>query len=192
MSDVIRMFDRASDLLRSAFTVALVVAAVLAALAWAVRTRRVQPFGAIGRLSRDLLDPLIAPVERRIVRFGGTHANAPWWALLAFLLIGAITLGVLGFLRNVLVSTAYASSQGPTGLLRLAIAAVFAVLQLALIARVVMSWIGGSYTAFGRVAMRLTEWMLAPLRRVLPNFGMIDISPLVAYFALSLIRGLVL
>jgi YggT family protein len=30
----------------------------------------------------------------------------------------------------------------------------------------------------------LTEWLLAPLRRIVPPLGMIDITPLVAYFLL--------
>jgi YggT family protein len=135
---------------------------------------------------------MIAPVERRTARFGGSHTSAPWWALLAFLVLGALLLGVLGFLRDVLVSTYFASSQGPRGVLRLAVSAVFAVLQLALIVRVVISWVGGSYSRIGRLAHTLTEWFLGPLRRVLPSIGMVDISPLVAYFALMLVRGFLL
>jgi YggT family protein len=192
MVEVVRVLDQIIVLLRAGFGGALVAAAALAAVAWGVRTRRINAFGAPARLSRDFLDPLIAPVERRIVRFGGTHTSAPWWALLALLVFGAIALGLLGFLRNALVSVAFASSQGTPGLFRLAIATVFAVLQLALIARVVMSWVGGTYSAPGRLAILLTEWGLRPLRRVLPTVGMFDISPLVAYFTLSLVRGLVL
>jgi YggT family protein len=30
----------------------------------------------------------------------------------------------------------------------------------------------------------LTEWLLAPLRRIVPPLGMIDITPLIAYFLL--------
>ena len=37
-----------------------------------------------------------------------------------------------------------------------------------------------------------TEWMLAPLRRILPPFGMMDFSPLVAWFALSILRKMIL
>ncbi len=34
----------------------------------------------------------------------------------------------------------------------------------------------------------LTEWLLAPLRRLLPPVGMIDFTPIVAWFLLSLLR----
>jgi YggT family protein len=192
MPTVIRALDVSIEWLRSGFSVALLVAAGLAALAWAARTRRLNPFGALSRFSRQVIEPMIAPVERRTARFGGSHTSAPWWALLAFLVLGALLLGVLGFLRDVLVSTYFASSQGPRGVLRLAVSAVFAVLQLALIVRVVISWVGGSYSRIGRLAHTLTEWFLGPLRRVLPSIGMVDISPLVAYFALMLVRGFLL
>jgi YggT family protein len=192
MPELIRALTVGIEWLRSGFSVALLVAAGFATLAWAARTRRLNPFGAASRFSRQVVEPLIAPVERRVARFGGSHTSAPWWALLAFLVLGALLLGVLGFLRDVLVSTYYASSQGPRGVLRLAVSAVFAVLQLALIVRVIVSWVGGTYSRIGRVAHTLTEWFLGPLRRVLPSIGMIDISPLVAYFALMLVRGFVL
>jgi len=190
--ELIRALTVGIEWLRSGFSVALLVAAGFAALAWAARTRRLNPFGAPSRFSRQVIEPMIAPVERRVARFGGSHTSAPWWALLAFLVFGALFLGVLGFLRDVLVTTYYASSQGARGILRLAVTASFAVLQIALIVRVVVSWVGGSYSRIGRLAHTLTEWFLAPLRRVLPSIGMIDISPLVAYFALILIRGFVL
>lgn len=191
MAEFIVLLHLVIGWLRVGFTVVLVIAALLAALAWAERTRRINAFGGLARLARRL-DPLIAPVERRIGRFGGTHANAPWWALLAVLLIGAALLGVVGYLRDVLSSIYYAMDQGPRGITRLVVASLFMVIQVALVARVIMSWIGGTYSRLGQVAYKLTEWFLGPLRNVLPSIGMVDISPIVAYFALSLIRGVVL
>ncbi len=169
----------------------LLVAVLLATLAWAERTRRLNPFGAAARMARRL-DPLIAPVERRMGRFGGTRANAPWWGVLAVLLIGAAAIGLVGYVQDVLFSLHGAIESGARGVLRLVVSSAFMVLQFALIGRVVMSWIGGTYSRPGQIAYALTEWFLGPLRSVLPSIGMVDISPMVAYFALSLIRGLVL
>lgn len=192
MEQVVGSFDRIIEALRGGFTLVLLVAFAMAAVAWLERTRRLNAFGAVARFARNVCDPLIAPIERRSARFGGTHQNAPWLALLALLLSGALTLGVLGFLRDVVVTTYYAGSQGPGGLLRLGVSTVFSVLQIAIIARVVMSWVGGTYSRIGRLAIALSEWMLGPLRRLIPTIGMVDISPLVAYFGLSLLRGFVL
>jgi YggT family protein len=191
MGDFILLLHILIIWLRVILSAVLVVATALAALAWAERTRRINPFGALASIARRL-DPLITPVERRIVRFGGTRANAPWWALLAVLLIGAALLGLVGYLRDVLASIYYAMDQGPRGIARLLIGAVFMVIQLALVARVIMSWVGGTYSRIGQLAYTLTEWFLGPLRGVLPNIGMVDISPMVAYFVLSLVRGFVL
>src|SRR5256885_8442398 len=59
-------------------------ASVLVALAsWLVRTRRVSPFGALGRALRTASDPLIRPIETRLVRAGGNPVHAGWWLAVA-------------------------------------------------------------------------------------------------------------
>jgi YggT family protein len=171
--------------------IALVATAPLAAVAWAERTRRISPFGALARTARTLVDPPLRPLDRLLARFGQPRSLAPWWGLLAILLFGALLLGLLDFLRSTLTYAYYATTQGPLSVVQLAVGWTFAILQLAVMARVIISWVGGQYSWIGRVATWLTEWFLAPLRRMLPNVGMIDLSPLVAWFALSLLRGIV-
>ena len=54
-------------------TVLLSVALVFGAIClldWAVRTRKISPFNAIARFCRSTIDPLIAPIERKVVRAG--------------------------------------------------------------------------------------------------------------------------
>src|SRR2546426_7892284 len=52
-------------------------ASVLTALAsWLVRTRRISPFGALGRTLRAASDPLIRPIEARLVRAGGNPVRS--------------------------------------------------------------------------------------------------------------------
>jgi YggT family protein len=43
-----------------------------------------------------------------------------------------------------------------------------------------------------RVVHWLTDWLIEPLRRVVPPIGMFDVTPLVAYFILYLVRWLIL
>ena len=57
--------------------------------------------------------------------------------------------------------------------------------------RVLTSWLGGTFTWFGRLAFRMTEWFLTPLRNVLPPMAGFDLSPLIAWFLLSLLQGIV-
>ena len=77
-------------------------------------------------------------------------------------------------------------------ILRLAIAWSFTALQLALLVRVITSWIGGTFTWFGRLARGMTEWFLTPLRNVLPPMGGFDLSPLVAWFLISIVQRIVM
>ncbi|HEX2718113.1 MAG TPA: hypothetical protein VHM67_10565, partial [Gemmatimonadaceae bacterium] len=75
-----------------------VLAAILALVAlvdWLVRTRRINPFNPVARFFRRAVDPLIAPVERRVVRAGGMPHAAPWWALVFVVVAGIVLLGVL-------------------------------------------------------------------------------------------------
>lgn len=192
MGAIIGLLATLIGALRTGFSVLVALAAAAALVAWLVRARKVSPFGGLARFSRSTLDPLIAPVERRIVRAGGSAESAPWWTLVFVLIAGVTVLYMLSFLRELLVGMYYASSRGPGGLVRLAISWTFGLLQLALLVRVVTSWIGGAFSAIGRLATVLTEWLLRPLRAVLPSFGSLDLSPLVAWFLLGIIQSMVM
>lgn len=192
MDEIIRLLGVAIDVLRTVFTVVLIVCAVGAAAAWAERTRRVNAFGPVAKFARRVMDPLIRPLAPRVAQLGGSHVSAPWWWLFAVLVGGALLIGTLGFVRGELAAAYYATAAGPRGVLRFIVGWAFTLLQLAVLIRVVMSWIGGTYTKFGRFIFAMTEWLLAPLRRVLPTIGMVDISPIVAWFALGLLQSLVM
>lgn len=174
----------------------LVVAAVLALVAlldWAVRERRLNPFGAIARFMRRRVDPLLVPVERSVLRFGGRPSSAPLWALGAVIVGGLLFLALLDFLALQLARTAGAVQAGPSGVIVLLVVWTFAVLRLALIVRVLSSWLPISpMSPWIRWTYPLTEWILRPLRRVIPHLGPIDISPIAAYFGLYLLEMVVL
>jgi YggT family protein len=168
------------------------VLAVVAALSWAARSRRLNPFGGVARFMRARVDPKLVPIERRLLSSGLRAANAPWWALLGAVIGGLLLIAFVDFLTQQTVRAYGASSAGPRGLLVLAIGWGFGILRLALLVRVISSWVRGSpYSWWARWSNALTEWMLAPLRRIIPNLGMIDITPLIAYFALGLLEGFV-
>lgn len=58
------------------------------------------------------------------------------------------------------------------------------VLYIALLARVVLSWLNlGSDNPFVTIVYQITEPILAPIRKVLPTFGTLDLSPMVAMLA---------
>jgi YggT family protein len=58
---------------------------------------------------------------------------------------------------------------------------------VAILGRILMSWIapnGGG--AVSRILYDVTEPVLGPFRRIIPQIGMIDISPMVAILVLQL------
>ena len=193
MNAFLATIDVVTSVSRIAFLVLAVVVTAVCVVDWAVRTRRINPFSGVARFFRGSIDPLLAPIERRIVRSGGLPSNAPWWALAAVVLSGIVVIWLLGFVRSQAMAVAFATDSGPRGILRLVVSWVFVVLQIALFARVIMSWIRVSPSRWWvRWSYALTEPYLRPLRRLIPPLGgAIDITPIIAYFALSLLSGLV-
>ena len=186
---LINVLDVTLELLRRGFFAVAMLVAIICAVDWLVRTRRLNPFGVIARFTRANVDPAIAPIERAVVRAGGEPSSAPWWALVVVVLAGIIVITVLDFLRGQVELFMRAIDGGPRGIYQLAVSILFAVLQLAIIVRVVISWVRvrpGSWIA--RWSFKLTEPMLRPLRQVIPTFGSIDITPIVAWFLLSLLE----
>jgi len=159
---------------------------------WAVRTRRINPFGGIARFFRARIDPLMLPVERRIVRSGGLPANAPWWALATVVVGGILLISLLGFVGGLLRQVAF-GLQDPRGIPMLLLSWAFSFLKLALLVRVISSWFPAlQHSKWIRWSFVTTEWMLAPLRRVIPMIGMIDITPIVAYFLINIVQGVLM
>lgn len=172
---------------------ALAVSLLLAAGSWAVTTRRLNPFGAVARAIRALADPLLNPVERVLLRRGGNPQQAPWWLVGIVIIGGILLLAVLQFVVGMALTVRHAISGGPREILRLAVITVGNVLMVALVVRVVGSWLGaGRYNRWTRWSWPLTDWLVVPIQRLLPPFGPFDFSPLVAWLAIWLGMGLLL
>lgn len=189
---VVHIFDLVLLVLRPLVFTAGAIAALGAVASWAVRTRRIPPFSPTAQLIRKNIEPwLVNPVEKRILRAGGSPYAAPWWALAAVIVGGLLLVSLLQFFRDQLVMLLYASTQSGS-LIAVLLKWTFAILRVALIARVIASWVGGSpYSKWWGWSYRMTEWMLAPLRSIIPTIGMIDITVLVAYFGLGLLEQLI-
>ena len=66
------------------------------------------------------------------------------------------------------------------------------VMWVAILGRVIMSWVSvdrsSPFYPVVAIIYEITEPILGPIRSVLPNFGMIDLSPMVALLLMGLIR----
>ena len=190
---LINVFDFLIAIMRPAIFAAGILTAAVAALSYGIRTRRISPFSPVARTIRDRVDPwLIAPMERRLLRAGGTPASAPWWTLAAVVLGGLVLLSAIQFLRDQIALLLLVSDSGPRSLVAVLVRWTFGIVRIALFARVISSWVGGSpYSRWWRWSFVITEPILAPLRRIVPTIGMIDITVIIAYFGLQILEGLI-
>jgi len=185
--------DMALGIVRLVLLVMAAVLAVFCLLDWAVRTRRVNAFGSIARFARAKIDPIITPIERRVVSAGGNPASAPLWALAAVVIGGILIISLLDFIRGELVMVVFATEGGPGGIFKLVVSWAFDFLRIALLVRVVSSWLPISpYSKWIHWSFIISEPILRPLRQIIPSLGMIDITPIIAYFLIGLIQGAVL
>jgi YggT family protein len=182
-----------SQVLRAALLSIAVVFGVICILDWAVRTRKISPFNAIARFCRATVDPLIAPIERKVVRAGGTPASAPLWALAAVVIGGILLLSLLDFILIQVAKSMIASQNGAAGIFQLLVSWTFTILKIALIVRVISSWLPISpYSRWVLWSYKLSEPILAPMRRIVPSLGGLDLTPILAYFLLSLTESFLL
>jgi YggT family protein len=177
-------------MIRTALLYGAGAVAVISALDWAVRTRRISPFSKTARVIRGRVDPMVAPIERLVVRAGGLPTAAPWWALVAVVIGGIALISVLNLLGDILYQVVIIGQQ-PREAPFILLSWAFSILKLGLIVRVLSSWLPISpYSKWIRWSYVLTDWMIVPLRRLIPSIGMIDITPIVAWFGLALIQRL--
>lgn len=166
--------------------------ALICAIDWAVRTRRINPFNKIARFFRANIDPLLAPIERVIVRAGGVPSSAAWWGFVAFVVCAILLITLMQFIGDILFQMV-AVGQHPELAWRVGLSWAISLLSLALFVRVLSSWFPVSpYSKWIRWAYVLTDWFIVPLQRVIPRVGMFDITPIVAWILLRLIGGMLL
>ncbi|TRX73589.1 YggT family protein [Pseudomonas mangiferae] len=131
--------------------------------------------------------PLLRSLRRIVPGFGGLDLASLLLAILVQMLLMLVTLalmgyGVAGFLPNVLVW----SLIGVTSLF-------LKVFFFALIVSVILSWVApGSYNPGAQLINQICEPLLSPFRRILPNLGGLDLSPIFAFIALNLLDMLVI
>ena len=102
-------------------------------------------------------------------------------------------LSLIGWFLGSFQTVNIAAHSGTRATLRLLIEILYRVLMYALIVRVIAAWFGMfRYSRWIRPAYILTDWIVEPLRRVVPPLGAFDVSPIVAWLALMLLRQILL
>src|SRR4051794_13686992 len=137
-------------------TVALVAVGALGAMA--VQRRKLNPFSRLARTIRRVTDPAIKPIERRLLRSGGNPQSAPWLMLAAGVLGGIVLISGTEWVLGQAAVIAAAVQGGSRSMIAVLVVWTFRILYLALIVRVVGSWLGKDrYTPWMRPFYAMTE-----------------------------------
>jgi YggT family protein len=130
--------------------------------------------------------PLLKPLRRIIPSMFGLDMSSLVLAILVQLALMALTLLLT-----------YGTTGNPLQLLIWSLIGVTALLLkiffFALIISVILSWVApGSRNPGAELVNDICEPALAPFRKILPNLGGLDLSPIFAFLALKLIDMLVI
>ncbi len=130
--------------------------------------------------------PILKPLRRIIPSLGGLDLASLVLALIVQFVLMALTLMLMGVgISDPLLILVW-SIIGVTALL-------LKVFFFALIISVILSWVAqGAHNPAALLVNQICEPLLMPIRRVLPNLGGLDLSPIVAFLILNLIDMLVI
>nr|WP_312231775.1 YggT family protein [Pseudomonas sp.] len=130
--------------------------------------------------------PLLKPLRRIIPSIGGLDLASLVLALIVQFVLMALTLMLMSVGVGDPLLILVWSIIGVTALL-------LKVFFFALIISVILSWVAqGTHNPAALLVNQICEPLLAPIRRILPNLGGLDLSPIVAFLILNLIDMLVI
>jgi len=130
--------------------------------------------------------PLLKPMRRIIPSLFGLDMSSLVLAIIVQMaLMGAILMLLYGTIGNPLQLLIWAL---------IGVTALFLnIFFYALIISVILSWVApGSHNPGAELINQICDPFLAPFRRILPNLGGLDISPILAFMALKLLDMLVI
>ncbi len=144
-------------------------------------------YNPLSQFTVKATQPLLKPLRRIIPSIAGLDTSSLVLAILVQLLLMVVTLSLMGFNpAGVIPQLLVWSLIGVTSLF-------FKVFFFALIVSVILSWVApGSYNPGAQLVNQICEPLLAPFRKLLPNLGGLDISPIFAFIALNLLDRFVI
>ena len=126
--------------------------------------------------------PLLKPLRRVIPSMFGLDMSSLVLALILQMLLMAVILTLKGFAVDWLLLVPWSV---------IALFSLFLnVLFYAMIISVILSWVApGSHNPGAELVAQITEPVLAPFRRIIPNLGGLDISPIFAFIVIQLLQS---
>lgn len=127
--------------------------------------------------------PIVGPMRRILPSIGSLDTATLVLALLVAMLktgLLAMLAGIPVMLPGLLISAAFS-----------VISEMFQLLFWVLLIRAIMSWFSQGYNPIEMVLGQLTEPLLAPIRRVIPPIGGLDLSIVVLLIGLQFVQILI-
>ncbi|WP_460133233.1 YggT family protein [Pseudomonas sp. S1_E04] len=129
--------------------------------------------------------PLLKPLRRVIPSLFGLDMSSLVLALLLQILLFVVILMLNGYQAFTILLLPWAL----IGVFSLFLKIIF----WSMIISVILSWVApGSRSPGAELVYQITEPVLAPFRRLIPNLGGLDISPIFAFIAIQLIQSWVI
>ena len=129
--------------------------------------------------------PLLKPLRRVIPSLFGLDMSSLVLALLLQILLFAVILMLNGYQAFTVLLLPWAL----IGIFSLFLKIIF----WSMIISVILSWVApGSRSPGAELVYQITEPVLAPFRRLIPNLGGLDISPIFAFIAIQLVQSWVI
>jgi len=129
--------------------------------------------------------PLLKPLRRVIPSLFGLDMSSLVLALLLQILLFVVVLTLNGYQAFTVLLLPWAL----IGIFSLFLKILF----WSMIISVILSWVApGSRSPGAELVYQITEPVLAPFRRLIPNLGGLDISPIFAFIAIQLVQSWVI
>ncbi|HSK63281.1 MAG TPA: YggT family protein [Pyrinomonadaceae bacterium] len=149
------------------------------------------PFGWASRTLRRLTDPFVVPVRGTLRQVGVDPKFAPLVVILVSILLGYFLLQLVATIAMTVTGVITSLETGAIiSVLGFILYGLISIYILLIFMRIIFSWGMVSYTnRIMRFLVNATEPLLAPLRRIIPPLGPVDISPIVAFLILWLFQA---
>lgn len=129
-------------------------------------------------------EPVLAPLGKLIPRLGRLNTAA----FVLLLVLQTISVVIVMALSGYSIDPLQALMLAALKLMRM----LLVMYMVLIIAEVILSWVGGGVRhPIIPLIYQLTQPVLAPIRRVLPNLGGLDLSPLVAIIGIQFLMILI-
>ena len=166
---------------------------LLLLLRYAMNSLDVNPFTWHALMVRRLSDPLLNPVRRGLRNTGLAPKYVPPITIVIVIVVGWFTLELVqGFLTTIAGILGAATAGNLSAVTGHVLYGLLSLYGLMIFLRIILSWgtIGHRNRPM-RFLINATDPLLVPLRKRIPQVGVFDISPMVAFIIILVLQAAV-